>query len=183
MFPALGPRHPLPVFTETSWRWLLQQSHSLQSRGRHKRRHVHKSKPSAASGTFAMWHMPWWVSISPGGARNPLAAPPPPARQPQQPPRSLPLLDSGTPGISGTWSRTAGGPGHSALCPRQHDSHQPQGRNHSDAVTKEQSVLCPPGGTLFSREASGSGGREFLRSTKRGVWHDLLLVEQMTLRR
>ena len=51
------------------------------------------------------------------------------------------------------------------------------------AVTKEQSVLCPPGGTLFSREASGSGGREFLRSTKRGVWHDSLLVEQMTLRR
>ena len=161
MFPALGPRHPLPVCTETSWRWLLQRIHSLQSRGRQKRRHVHKSKPSAASGTFVMWHTPWRVSISLRGTRNPLAAPPPPARQPQQPPRSLPLLGSVIPGISGTWSHMAGGPGHSVLCPRQHDSHQPQGRNHPDAVTKEQSVLCPPGGTLFSREASGSGGRVF----------------------
>ena len=117
----------------------------------------------------------------PGGARNPPAAAPPPARQPLQPPCSPPLLDSVTPGISGRWSRTAGGPGHSALCPRQHDPHQPQGQNNPDAITEEQSVLCPPGDLLFSCEANGSGGREFLRATKHAVWHDPLLVEQMTL--
>lgn len=132
-----------------------------------------------ALGTFMMWHTPHWVSISRGepGIHQLL-----PCLQ-RANCCSPPLLDSVIPGISGTWSHTAGGPGHSALCPRQHDPHQPQGRNNPDAITEEQSELCPPGDLLFSCEASGSGGREFLRSTKHGVWHDPLLVEQMTLRR